>query len=94
MRKDGTDTYVDLTRLPYIATSSYVGVPSRDKRRRPRISLHVTHLSTSTHRAKYIVGESPWHISAARSLSDLLEYFIRIYTQNPTPIRRQLLAET
>eukprot|EP00984_Skeletonema_dohrnii_P007496 scaffold2720_cov133-Skeletonema_dohrnii-CCMP3373.AAC.1 len=49
MRKDGTDTYVDLTRLPYIATSSYVGVPSRDKRRRPRISLHVTHLSTSTH---------------------------------------------
>jgi len=24
----------------------------------------------------------------------LFEYFIRIYTQNPTPIRRQLLAET
>ena len=46
MRKDGTDTYVDLTRLQYIATSSYVGVPSRDKRRRPRISLHVTNLST------------------------------------------------
>eukprot|EP00985_Skeletonema_marinoi_P023766 scaffold15994_cov73-Skeletonema_marinoi.AAC.1 len=83
MRKDGTDTYVDLTRLQYIATSSYVGVPSCDKRRRPRISLHVTHL----------VGESPWHISAARS-SDLFEYFIRIYTQNPTPIRRKLLAET
>eukprot|EP00985_Skeletonema_marinoi_P016431 scaffold8836_cov89-Skeletonema_marinoi.AAC.1 len=52
MRKDGMDpcmdTNVDLTRLQYIATSSYVGVPSRDKRRRPRISLHVVRTCLST----------------------------------------------
>eukprot|EP00985_Skeletonema_marinoi_P026652 scaffold20854_cov147-Skeletonema_marinoi.AAC.2 len=67
---------------------------SRQKTTSPyhSISLHVTTLQLVV-----IVQNSrrvPWHISAARSLSDLFEYFIRIYTQNPTPIRRRLLAET